>query len=165
MLFMATSYAEAAEIVCKALEAEDFTPQYTSAMVIRQLCRHAIELFLKGAIGMKGVSVPMTHRLDRLYPVYVRLYPQDMFHFTMPVSDQLLSSEDLFADELDVYQREDAEKYRYPVGRNGNSFSRLPNFDVEKELRMINNLRSAINLLGFQIAERFPKFYKPGGIF
>lgn len=165
MLFMATSYAEAAEVLCKALQEGDFAEQYTSAMVIRQLCRHAIELFLKGAIGMKGEAVPLTHRLDRLYREYVRLYPHDKFHFTMPVSKQILSSEDMFLDDLEKYQREDSERHRYPVSRNGTWLSQLEEFDTDKELRLIDNLRSAINVLGFQIAERFENVTPPGKMF
>ncbi|MES2939200.1 MAG: hypothetical protein V4864_16055 [Pseudomonadota bacterium] len=165
MLFLASAYAEAAEVLCSALQEDDYAQQYTSTMVIRQLCRHAIELFLKGAIGMKSGHVLATHRLDRLYPEYTRLYPNDVFHFTMPIPKELLSSEDFFADELESYQRDDAEKYRYPASRQGQSFASMSAFDVGEEMKVIENLRSAINHLGFQLAERFQKIYRPGGLF
>ncbi len=165
MLFLASGYAKAAEVLCKAVVEDDYTREYASAMVIRHLCRHSIELFLKGAIGMKGGQVPLTHRLDRLYPEYARLYPLDVFHFTMPISKQLLSSDDLFADELEPYQRDDAERNRYPASRRGESFPSMRDFDVCEELKVIENLRTAINHLGFQLAEGFQKFYRPGGLF
>mgnify|MGYP000247534945 CR=1 FL=1 len=50
-----------------ALREDDFVQQYTSALVVMHLYRHAVELFLKGAIGKKHGVTPTGHRLDVLY--------------------------------------------------------------------------------------------------
>jgi hypothetical protein len=48
MLWMSNSYAEAASVLCDQLASDDFSRQYTSALVVLHLCRHATELYLKG---------------------------------------------------------------------------------------------------------------------
>lgn len=64
LVWLSLAYAEAAKVLCDALVAEDYSRQFTSTRVILHLCRHAAELFLKGAIESKtGKRAPATHRL------------------------------------------------------------------------------------------------------
>ena len=71
LVWLSLAYAEAAKVLCNALVAEDYSRQFTSTRVILHLCRHAAELFLKGAIESKtGKRAPATHRLDRLFEMY-----------------------------------------------------------------------------------------------
>jgi hypothetical protein len=53
MLWLSDAYAEGAVVLCEAVAANDFNRQFTNSRVVLHLCRHAAELFYKGAIGAK----------------------------------------------------------------------------------------------------------------
>ena len=84
MLWMADGYAEGALVLCNAMASDDYYPQYTNTRVILHLCRHATELFFKGAIAVKSDKFPKIHRLDTLYAQYKLYYPLDQYQLKLP---------------------------------------------------------------------------------
>jgi len=132
MLWLANSYAEAARILCDELTEDRFSQRYESTRVILHLCRHAAELYFKGAIGVKRADMPMnTHRLDRLYAEYRQLYPDDRDHFDLPFHSQVIEpDDDLYPGTLDAYQKTHDQRFRYPTDSSGKPFSETESFDI-----------------------------------
>jgi hypothetical protein len=153
MLWLSSSYAEAARVLCEAMETEDFTPQYTSTRVVLHLCRHATELYLKGAIGVKTGRLPTnSHRLDHLYAQYKALYPQADLHFDVPFSRQLLmSDDDLFPGTLESYQKTHDQRYRYPIDSKGMPFHESEPFDIPAYKKIVNDFWQSLNMLVVRI--------------
>jgi hypothetical protein len=149
MLWLADAYAEAAKVLSDSLVSDDFTRQYSSTRVIIHLCRHATELYLKGAIGAKtGRVAPKTHRLDQLYKQYISLYPHNHHQFEVPFSRQILTGDDgLFPGTLEEYQKTHDQRFRYPVDNSGKSFLEFDKFDVIAYAESVAEFRQIINLL------------------
>ena len=90
MLWLSTAYAEGATILSESLVEDGFQSRHESTLVILHLCRHAYELFLKGAISSKTGKPPAkTHRLDVLHARYRSLYPLDRYQIDAPFSSQV----------------------------------------------------------------------------
>ena len=147
-LWLSDAYAEAAVVLCEAMVAEDFQREYTQARVILQLCRHALELFLKGAISSKpGTKLQRTHRLDVLYGEYQALFPSEKHAIDPPFPREVLQNalSNLFPDSLEAYQRSHDQRYRYPADVAGTPFLDHQPFDVLAQLESIKNFRNQIN--------------------
>lgn len=138
MLWLSLAYAEAAVVLCEAMEKEDFYPQYTATRVVLHLTRHSAELYLKGSISKaSGESPATTHRLDELFKAYRALYSSDR-HFTVPFSHQALEPDDgLFPGTLDSYLRTHDQRYRYPTDVRGRNFVEMEAYSVESYKRAV----------------------------
>ena len=154
MLWLSDAYAEGALVLCNALATDDYARQFTNSRVILHLCRHAAELFLKGAIGAKTGSVPSnTHRLDRLYKRYSSLYPLEKHHIDLPFPSGAVESDDsLFPGSLEEYQRTHDQRFRYPTDNHGNAFTEKESFNVAAYQSKVEAFRSAINTMVARVA-------------
>jgi hypothetical protein len=154
MLWLADAYAEGSVALCKALLDDDYTRQFTSSRVVLHLCRHAAELFLKGAIGVRAGSIPTkTHRLDRLYPRYKELFPLEKHHIDLPFPGEAFeSSAGLFPGSLEDYQRTHDQRFRYPTDNKGQSFVERENFDVIAFQASAKRFGSQVNLMVARLA-------------
>ncbi|CAN7257260.1 hypothetical protein LJR130_001036 [Variovorax sp. LjRoot130] len=148
LLWMSNSYAEAADVLSKALVEDDFSQDYLSTRVILHLCRHSLELFLKGALTAKtGKAAPNTHRLDKLYETYRALYPAEHFHFDTPFGQEIFDSGGgLFPETLQPVQSNHDQRYRYPTDTGGKPFIEVEVFDAQKYATVISDFRSSINI-------------------
>lgn len=154
MLWLADAYAEGAQVLCNALVEDDYQRQYTNTQVILHLCRHATELFFKGAVAHKTKRRPLkTHRLDRLYAEYRRFYPTEEFDIELPFPRSVLDPEaGLFPELMDDYVRTHDQRFRYPADLDGKPFDeRLP-FDVLQYQDAIDRFRSTLNWTVAKIA-------------
>ncbi|RJF95263.1 hypothetical protein D3871_17640 [Noviherbaspirillum saxi] len=149
MLWLANAYAEGAEVLADALVTDDFTRQFTSTRVVLHLCRHAAELYLKGAIGVATNQPPLaTHRLDQLYAQYVLLYPQEHHWLEVPFSRQVLSADEgLFPGTMEEYQRTHDQRFRYLTDTKGKPFMEFEKFDVRAYAEAITSFRQALSIL------------------
>lgn len=147
MLWFADAYAEGAMVLCNAMAEDDYARQYTNTRVILHLCRHATELFFKGAISFKTNALPgNTHRLDKLYAQYRVHYPLDKQQIDLPFPAEVLNPEQgLFPDLLDEYARTHDQRFRYPIDAAGKPFEESGNFDVHAYQQAIDRFRSSIN--------------------
>lgn len=145
---MSNAFAQAADVLCQALLSGDYDADYYNTRVVLHLCRHATELFLKGAIQAKsGRRAPNTHRLDRLFQRYRQLYPEEHFVFDTPFGREVLDAEGgLFPETLQTLQERHDQRYRYPTDHDGQAFVELGSFDVVKYSKLISELRGEINL-------------------
>jgi len=97
--------------------------------VILHLCRHAVELFLKGAIAYATNAQPLqTHHLVNLIIEYERVLPDQMFRFEVPFGVEASGTPDLFGDFADQHHKTLDQRYRYPTDRSGKAFSEPEGF-------------------------------------
>lgn len=154
MLWLALSYAEGAVVLSEALREDDFVQQYTSALVVMHLCRHAVELFLKGAIGKKHGVTPTGHRLDVLYEHYRSYYPAEKYALEVPpfLRPALEKDDGLFPGALSEFQKTHDQRYRYPTDLSGKALDRRgEDFDISLYIRTVSDLRQKLNTLLVQI--------------
>ena len=96
---LARSYLEGSRVLCEAMVNDDYTPQYSNSRVILHLCRHAIELFLKGAISKaRNRQPPKTHNLVNLVGEYEQALPGENFRFEVPFGVEALGNLALFPE-------------------------------------------------------------------
>jgi hypothetical protein len=133
LVWLSLAFAEAAGVLCNALVAEDYSSQFMSTRVILHLCRHAAELFLKGAIESKtGKRAPATHRLDRLFETYRQYLSGAEFEFALPFPKEILrSNDDLFPPTLAEHQRTHDQRFRYPADNAGTPFHETQSVDTD----------------------------------
>jgi hypothetical protein len=147
MLALACSYADAAQCVCIALVSGSLDQNGGSVRVIFHLCRHATELFLKGAVGLKtGGQFPRTHKLDVLYSEYMRRYVFQEFELDVPFGIWTLTGvdfhdiEELFGEspfgDRSVLETHD-QRFRYPVDNRGRQFSEQAPFDLKTDPQQV----------------------------
>lgn len=148
-LWLGSSYAEAASVLCEALISEDFTRQYMSTRVILYLCRHATELYLKGAISAKtGNHPPRTHRLDMLHKAYCDLYPDNDYRFDVPFHNEaMILDEGLLPGTLSDFRSSHDQRYRYPTDNSGKPFVERAAFDVQAYASEIARFYQTLNML------------------
>lgn len=121
---LARGYLEGSKVLCSALLAGDYTPQYSNTRVILHLCRHAIELFLKGAItSATNKQPPNIHHLANLVAQYDKALPDSAFRFQIPFSVETFGNSDLFTQLLDQHHKTLDQRYRYPTDNKGKPFS------------------------------------------
>lgn len=147
ILWMSKAYSSAAVVLCEALIEGDFEQQYEHTRVILHLCRHATELFLKGAIAFKaGHRAPKTHRLDVLYSKYQELYPSERCRIDPPFAPQLFEDPDggLYPGSLEQFQRSHDQRFRYPNDASGERFIEVEHFDALVQIERIRKLDTQI---------------------
>lgn len=152
MLWMADGFAEGASVLCAAMASDDYYPQYTNTRVILHLCRHATELFFKGAIAIKSNKFLKTHRIDTLYTQYKIHYPLDQYQIKIPFPQIILNpNASLFPDLLDDYIRTHDQRFRYPIDNQEIPFYDIEIFDVLEYKTVIEQFHTELNLLVFSI--------------
>jgi hypothetical protein len=148
MLWLADGYAEGAMVLCNAMAEDDYYPQYTNTRVILHLCRHATELFFKGAIAVKTNQIFKSHRLDKLYAQYLALYPLDKYQISLPFPRAVFNpNEGLFPELLDQYTRTHDQRFRYPLDNEGTPFFDAEPFDVLAYQTAIATFRHELNTM------------------
>ncbi|MFN2312706.1 MAG: hypothetical protein ABR590_11725 [Spirochaetia bacterium] len=120
---LARGYLEGSRVLCEAMLSDD-APQYSHTRVILHLCRHAVELFLKGAISSATRNQPpQTHHLAKLITEYERVLPGSEFRFEVPFGIESPGTPDFFDDLIDSLHKTLDQRYRYPTDRSGKPFS------------------------------------------
>lgn len=147
MLWLADAYAEGALVLCNAMAEDDYQRQYTNTRVILHLCRHATELFFKGAVLHKTRrQPPKTHRLDKLYAEYRRHYPDEKWQLDLPFPTEAFNPDKgLFPDLLDEYTKTHDQRFRYPTDADGKPFEDKECFDIKAYQDAIDRFRSSVN--------------------
>jgi len=121
---LARGYLEGSRVLCESMLNDDYASQYSHTRVILHLCRHAVELFLKGAITRATKSQPpQTHHLANLVTEYERVLPGAEFRFDIPFGIESPGTPDFFDDLVDSLHKTLDQRYRYPTDRNGKPFS------------------------------------------
>jgi hypothetical protein len=152
--WLARAYLDGSRVLCEALIDEEFSPQYSSTRVILNLCRHAVELFLKGAIAIAtNATPPNTHNLAKLLDQYQTLYPDQLFRFEVPFGIEAIGSGDLFPDLTARFHKTLDQRYRYPAASDGQPFNAPEGFVAEAFLRDIQALWKSILTLELRITK------------
>ena len=152
--WLSRAHLDGSRVLCESLIAENFSPQYSSTRVILSLCRHGVELFLKGAIAVAtGARPPQTHNLITLVEKYQHTFPDLQYRFEVPFGVEVMGSEDLFPDLTARFHKTLDQRYRYPVASDGKPFDAPEGFIAELFLQEILILRKTFLMLEFQITK------------
>jgi len=155
MLWLSSAYADAAKSLVELMREDKFYPHHANVRVILHLCRHALELFLKGAIDLHDGNIPRsTHRLAVLFEKYKILYPAEKYHFPFPFPEQLFFVDDLFPETVENFHRTHDQRFRYPSDSKGNVFDRFETFDLSVQAEVIVDFWQKLHLIGTEIAWR-----------
>jgi hypothetical protein len=134
---------------------DDFAPQYSHTRVILHLCRHAVELFFKGAISKatKG-KPPKTHNLASLVGDYERALPGEQFRFEVPFGVETIGTLELFPELealVEDHHKTLDQRYRYPTDSTGKPFSGLEGFIPRDYLSDLERLSKAFLKVELQL--------------
>ncbi len=150
--FLARGYLEGSRVLCEAMLYDDYASQYSHSRVILHLCRHAVELFLKGAISSATKSQPpKTHHLANLVAEYERALPGPEFRFDVPFGIESPGTPDFFDDLVDSHHKTLDQRYRYPTDRNGKPFSEPEGFIPAMFMSDLNTLSKAFLQVEFRL--------------
>jgi hypothetical protein len=152
---LARSYLEGSRVLCEAMVNDDYTPQYSNSRVILHLCRHAIELFLKGAISKaRNRQPPKTHNLVNLVGEYELALPGENFRFEVPFGVEALGNLALFPELealIDEHHKTLDQRYRYPTDSAGKPFSGVEGFIARSYLSDLARLSKSFLKVELQL--------------
>lgn len=141
---LARSYLEGSRVLCEAMLNDEYTPRYSNSRVILHLCRHAIELFLKGAISRaRNRQPPKTHNLVHLVGEYEQAFPGKDFRFEVPFGVEALGNLELFPELealIDEHHKTLDQRHRYPTDSTGKPFSGVEGFIAQAYLSDLDRL-------------------------
>ncbi|CAN7800383.1 hypothetical protein LJR022_009813 [Paraburkholderia hospita] len=153
MMWLASAYADAAKVLVESMLANNFSQHHPNVRVILHLCRHALELFLKGAIGLSTGVVPRgTHRLAELFARYKILYPSSKYHFPFPFPDQVFFTDDMFPETIEPFHRTHDQRFRYPSDVKGTPFGGFDIFDLPVQAEAIADFWQRLHLIATGLA-------------
>ncbi|WP_157645076.1 hypothetical protein [Burkholderia ubonensis] len=153
MLWLGSAYASAAKVLVESMVEEKFDQNHANVRVILHLCRHALELFLKGAIGLSTGDIPgNTHRLAPLFDQYKILYPSGKYQFSFPFSEQVFLADDMFPETIESFHRTHDQRFRYPSDSKGNVFDGFETFDLSSQAEAIADFWQRLHLIGTGLA-------------
>lgn len=153
MLWLGSAYAEAAKILARSMINDDFGQQHSNVRVIMHLCRHALELFFKGAIGFATGRIPRkTHRLATLFDKYKSIYTEPEYHFNFPFPDQVFLVDDFFPETVEQFHRTHDQRFRYPADSKGDVFDGYESFNIPEQAEAIEEFWQSLHLIGVRIA-------------
>ena len=163
MLWLANAYAEGAKVLCASMVNEDYAQSYANSRVVVYLCRHAAELFLKGAVLARNGSFKNKHELHELLKEYRKHFPHEKFQVDWPFPSEALETDDgLFSDLLlEDYKKTHDQRFRYPTDKRGIPFEDTEPFDVEKWCAVTERLYASINGMVAHIVFNFPTHAQP----
>jgi hypothetical protein len=149
---LARGYLEGSRVLCAAMCNDDYAPQYPHTRVILHLCRHAVELFFKGAILSKSTNgkPPGGHNLAKLATEYERVFPNQEFRFEVPFGFETLGPFDLSPELAEIHRISSEyhhkmldQRYRYPADSNMKPFSEAESFIPATFMSNLNGLSKA----------------------
>ncbi|MGE4438960.1 hypothetical protein [Achromobacter sp.] len=156
MLWLAAAFAgSAAMIVRSLLENSDYSER-AQGRVVAYLCRHATELYLKGAIGIATGKVNRSnHNIHNLYSEYESIYQGkgDFFFFEFPVEKWVTSNEDLFPETLVFFRKSHDQRFRYPADSRGTEFVGFEEIDIPSLVKILEKFSSALNIRAYFLGE------------
>ncbi|WP_175695623.1 hypothetical protein [Burkholderia ambifaria] len=153
MLWLGSAYASAAKVLVESMAEDKFDQNHANVRVILHLCRHALEIFLKGAIGLSTGNIPRnTHRLASLFDQYKILYPSGKYHFAFPFSEQVFLADDMFPETIESFHRTHDQRFRYPSDSKGNVFDGFEIFDLSSQVDAIADFWQRLHLIGTDLA-------------
>ena len=156
MLWLAYAFADTASVVMRAMIEDDSHGNCGQGLVVSYLCRHALELYFKGAIGIAtGKMKRNDHRLDKLYSEYKALYSDKgaFYFFDFLVEEWVLNGEDWFPKDLSKRQQNHDQSFRYPADKNGISFFGLRGFNVLEKAEQVERFSSTLNRRAFLMGQ------------
>lgn len=150
---LARGYLEGSRVLCDAMIKGAYTPQYANTRVILHLCRHSVELFLKGAISSAtNGQPPKTHHLAKLVKEYEFVLPDPQFRFEVPFGIEAADAQDhLFAEVADRLHKTLDQRYRYPTDQSGKPFYEPEGFYPVMFMSELEDLSKAFLLVELQL--------------
>lgn len=156
MLWLAAGFANSAHILVQSFLNGDDHDDGTQGRVINHLCRHATELYLKGAVGrVTGKINRSTHNLHNLYSEYEAVFGDmgDFFFFDFPVDDWAIDDDDLFPDTISDVRKSHDQRFRYPADNRGIAFVGFRKISFRELADMLEKFSATLNIRAYVLAE------------
>lgn len=134
------AYLKSSISLCPRIQRLRRMPRYPEATVLLFLARHAVELFLKGAIIARSPNAKLDHDLERLKSMYDKLYTEQMFSWVLPFTTEYpgMTSAQILVAKKHIPPGE--QVYRYPIDRAGakwNGIFALEPLTFQRDMRAI----------------------------
>ena len=155
------SYLRSSIVLCTRVQRLRRKPQYPDASVVLHLARHAVELFLKGAIMAREPGADLHHDLDKLQSTYDRLYPELALSWSQPFKTEYLGrTPNQLAEARRSAPRVD-QIYRYPISKSGVPWDGIYALDPRTFHRQMQTMEKTLRELIRKICEanRIPPTY------
>ncbi|AZG08474.1 hypothetical protein EGT29_11750 [Pigmentiphaga sp. H8] len=154
MLWLASAYAQGAEVLVNSMLDDQYQADHAQWLVVSHLCRHALELYLKGCIGIATGAIPRsTHRIDQLLKDYNKHYCDSFYIFNFLVEDWVYRDTDLFPETLEELRRTHDQRYRYISDKNGIDFVGFSDFNLREKSDAVKRFASDVNVRAFFVGE------------
>jgi hypothetical protein len=139
------AHLESARVLCQRLIDNPSTQTWEMAMVCMSETRHAVELFLKGAIlKADPAAQPSVHDLATLGAMYHKLHPAPDRKLTIPFTTQVVVQGGGPVDSAAVRKHDKAnpidQRLRYPANRDFEPWPGIHACDPETFLTIIERL-------------------------
>ncbi|WP_438864093.1 hypothetical protein [Neptunicella sp.] len=144
----ATSYLKASEDVCKRMNALEEENSWSNASVTLMLAAHSVELFIKGALIIRGYQDAWGHTIDDLYDKYKITFPEEYFHFDCPfVTEYVGFGSEEIAIKKKTKHPQASVVFRYPLNKPGLEWDAVHGFEANGFLSILSELGNNYNRL------------------
>jgi hypothetical protein len=113
------AYLKSSIVLCTRINHLRRMPLYPDATVVLFLARHAVELFLKGAILARSPNEKLHHDLSRLKLTYDQLYSDSRFSWILPFTTEFPGMTPAQIAKAKKYAPLIEQVYRYPIDKAG----------------------------------------------
>ena len=113
------AYLKSSIALCSRIQRLHRVPRYPEATVVLFLARHAVELFLKGAIIARSPKARLDHDLERLKSKYDQLYHGAQFSWTLPFTTEYPGMTPAEISKAKKHTPPGEQVYRYPIDKAG----------------------------------------------
>ena len=113
------AYLKSSIALCSRIQRLRRTPRYPDATVVLFLARHAVELFLKGAIIARSPKAKLHHDLERLKSKYDQLYCEAQFSWTLPFTTEFPGMSPAQLSKAKKHTLPCEQVFRYPIDNAG----------------------------------------------
>lgn len=148
LLEMADAFARSSQTLTATIEADPEYYEHADWIVAMHLCRHAAELYFKGALAIRNGSVTRgSHNVRALRERYVESYPESFFHFELPFPQTLERENDLFPWTFADFDVTLDQRFRYPADRLGQPFVELAAVEIAELSKSVQRFATSISVL------------------
>ncbi|MBW2187768.1 MAG: hypothetical protein JRG71_15715 [Deltaproteobacteria bacterium] len=144
----AISYLKASEDVCRRMKTANEENTWSNASVALMLAAHSVELFIKGALMVRGYQDAWGHTIDHLYDKYKVTFPEKCFCFDCPfVTEYLGYSSEEIEKQKNVKRPQASVVFRYPLNKPGLEWDVIHGVDVSGFSSELTELKHDFNRL------------------
>tara|TARA_R110000868_G_scaffold409982_2_gene696778 strand:- start:271 stop:783 length:513 start_codon:yes stop_codon:yes gene_type:complete len=144
----ATSYLKASKDVCIRMNEIEEENSWPNASVTLMLAAHSVELFIKGALILRGYKGAWGHTIDDLYDRYKITFPEECFHFNCPfVTEYVGFTSEEIVKKKKTKRPQASVVFRYPINKPSLEWDAVHGFETNDFLIILSALGNNYNRL------------------